>query len=480
MSAEAERVESMQADANVLVIGIISHKKGAQLKHDTNIRDQNRVSALKKEFNSVFTMTHEGDDNVFDKVHHLKHAMNKNGASALIKHLDGLKIAAKFDFICLEFVRMPSAYYTKFVTGDPDNNNPGLPLVEFLCHLRDCNKLKSGCKCLFASVKEKSYRWLEAIQLLEKHFGRARDVEATENPYYRACAAAARSSDRYNYVEALKSKNEYEKPFAEYTVLPVSKDNELSSPLNVTNPLSEDHDEESDSELVLDTMLRDMGSGSPFNVTNPLSDEESDSDPAPDTLLRNCEVNDFDMEAMHRDLMDKLRDEDHAVRDEDSDFDEDSDSDEDSDFDADAVRDEDSDLDVDAGGGAITIPKMAGAASVPQSTELIQKVAERIANGESYRTACEVLDFNLNENKEYKGSYTAEYRRLQFQVRKAKEAKKEKGEQDLAKLNEELVKQLETVTSQLQDVTCKYRVLQQKLNKCECEVHEKGRLFIYN
>ena len=42
------------------------------------------------------------------------------------------------------------------------------------------------------------------------------------------------------------------------------------------------------------------------------------------------------MEAMHCDLMDKLRDEDDAVRDEDSDFD------------VDAVRDEDSDFDVDA------------------------------------------------------------------------------------------------------------------------------------
>ena len=58
MSAEAERVESMQADANILVIGIISHKKGAVLvlKHDTNIRDQNRVIALKKESKSVFTI----------------------------------------------------------------------------------------------------------------------------------------------------------------------------------------------------------------------------------------------------------------------------------------------------------------------------------------------------------------------------------------------------------------------------------------
>ena len=178
---------------------------------------QNRVIALKKEFKLVFTMSHEGDENVFDKVHHLKHAMNKNGASASIKHLDGLKIAAKFDFICLEFVRMPGAYYTGFVTGK-SKYNPGLPLVNFLRHLRDGNKLKSGCKCLFASVANKNDRWLATIQLLEKEFGRARDVEATENPFYRACAAAARSSDGYDYVTQLELKNKYEKPFAEYTV----------------------------------------------------------------------------------------------------------------------------------------------------------------------------------------------------------------------------------------------------------------------
>ena len=61
----------------------------------------------------------------------------------------------------------------------------------------------------------------------------------------------------------------------------------------------------------------------------------------------------------------------------------------------------------------ITTPKMSGAVSAPQSTELIQKVAQRITNGESYRTACEALGFNLNENKEYKGSNTSDYSRLQ-------------------------------------------------------------------
>ena len=80
----------------------------------------------------------------------------------------------------------------------------------------------------------------------------------------------------------------------------------------------------------------------------------------------------------------------------------------------------------------------------------------------------------MNEDKEYKGCSTSDYKRLQFQVRKAKD------EQDLAKLNDHLVKELEKVTSQLEYLTDQYRVLQEKLNKCECEVHEKGRLFIYN
>ena len=58
---------------------------------DTSIRDHKRVIALEKEFKSVFTMSEEcdDDDKICDQAHHLKHKMNRKGASALIKHLDG-------------------------------------------------------------------------------------------------------------------------------------------------------------------------------------------------------------------------------------------------------------------------------------------------------------------------------------------------------------------------------------------------------
>ena len=88
----------MQAGANILVIGIVSHKKGAVLKTPVSQRDQYWVDALKKAFKSVYTMSHSCDDDIYDRVHHLKHNMNANGASAVITHLNRQNATVKFDF----------------------------------------------------------------------------------------------------------------------------------------------------------------------------------------------------------------------------------------------------------------------------------------------------------------------------------------------------------------------------------------------
>ena len=124
--------------------------------------------------------------------------------------------------------------------------------------------------------------------------------------------------------------------------------------------------------------------------------------------------------------------------------------------------------------GAITTPKMTGAVSAPQSTELIQKVAQRITNGESYQTACEALGFNLDENKAYKGSNTSEYSRLQCQVRKIK-AKQNKR---LAKTNVRLVEQVKDLTFQLKYFKEQCRILKEKLEKCECPSSRKRKIGI--
>ena len=85
----------------------------------------------------------------------------------MIKHLDGQNPIVKFDFICLEFVRMPGTYYTDFVTGK--GRNPGYPLLEFIRRLREGDKLNPGCKLLLATIgnKQGNYhdRWLPTKQL---------------------------------------------------------------------------------------------------------------------------------------------------------------------------------------------------------------------------------------------------------------------------------------------------------------------------
>jgi hypothetical protein len=127
--------------------------------------------------------------------------------------------------------------------------------------------------------------------------------------------------------------------------------------------------------------------------------------------------------------------------------------------------------------GAITTPIMTGAANAPQSTQLIQKLAQRIANGEKYRTACEALGFNLNENKKYKGSNTPDYSRLQCQVRTIKDKKRKVLTiKRLTEMNVRLVEELNKVTYHLNYVTERYRVLQEKLDKCECVSSRKRKI----
>ena len=283
MIAEGERAESMQANANILVIGIVSHKKEARLTTDVSKRDQKRVDVLKQAFKSVFTMTRDCDDTIYDRAHHVKHTIGEKGAVALIDHLDRQNATVEFDFICLEFVRMPGPYYTNFVTGE--GRNPGAPLLAFVCRLRDGGKLSSGCKLLLASMGNEQDRWPRTKELLQREFGQPREVEANENPYYRACALAACCSERYNNVAEFENRNKNEKPFAEFTVLP---NNALSSPLfKLTNPFSEDNDEESDRDRVLDTML--------LNLINERGHEYSDFDSktsTEDTLVAVSTAND--------------------------------------------------------------------------------------------------------------------------------------------------------------------------------------------
>ena len=226
---------------NILVIGIITHDDSEELETDTQKRDQSRVIALRGQFKTVFTISKDYVPN-YDKRYHLTHAMNRNGAKVLIRHLDMNCPALQFDFICLEYVRMIGTYYQTFVTGDPQSPVPGCSLRNFVVTLCKANKLKSECKLLVARV-EITARWSKTVQNLEKVFGTVRYVKPMDNPLYVA-GEMTREHNRihlerpYDHRTELQKRTQELKPFAEFTVghRVLRHSNATSTPTPITSP----------------------------------------------------------------------------------------------------------------------------------------------------------------------------------------------------------------------------------------------------
>ena len=217
---------------NILAIGIITHHDSAELTTDTMKRDHSRVLSLRNEFKTVFTMSAESG--FFDPCYHLAHKMNRNGAKKLNTKLDSNFPTLRFDCICLEYVRMPGAYYQKFVTGCVCTPAPGCSLRDFVTTLRGNNKLKCGCKVLIARM-ESSDRWLKTIQNLEKEFGNVRYVEPMDNPLFRAGERTRADNEEnlkrpYDHRYELKQHCRDPKPFAEFTVGQFTSNDPASPP----------------------------------------------------------------------------------------------------------------------------------------------------------------------------------------------------------------------------------------------------------
>jgi len=176
------------------------------------------------------------DDGSYDLRYHLTHKMDRNGAKALIAHLNLNYPSLKIDFICLEYVRMTGTYYQNFVTGGPITPVPGCALRDFVVTLRRNNKLNPRCKLLFARI-EITDRWSETIVNLKKVFGNVHYVKPMDNPLFRAGEKTQVDNNKnlkrpYDHRVELDLRCGDPKPFAEFTV------GLLPSPTNALDPES--------------------------------------------------------------------------------------------------------------------------------------------------------------------------------------------------------------------------------------------------
>ena len=82
----------------------------------------------------------------------------------------------------------------------------------------------------------------------------------------------------------------------------------------------------------------------------------------------------------------------------------------------------------------------------------------------------------MNEDKEYKGSNTSDYSRLQSQVKKLTNKKRKCDNKLLVERNMRLVKELKEVKLHLQRVMEQRLYLQEKLDKCDCASSRKRKI----
>ena len=458
---------TVTSDSNILVIGIITHPDGVELTTDTSKRDQSRVIALRHEFKTVFTMSY--DDGSYDLRYHLTHKMDRNGAKALIAHLNLNYPSLKIDFICLEYVRMAGTYYQNFVTGGPTTPVPGCALRDFVVTLRRSNKLNPRCKLLVARI-EITDRWSKTIANLKKVFGNVHYVKPMDNPLFRAGEKTQVDNNKnlkrpYDHRVELDLRCRDPKPFAEFTVgLLPSPTNALDpeSTIITTEPAStttidltkptppvtpatndknndnmsssdlsdgDDGDRDSDSDFVCDSADEDNDTTTPTTIsaTTTILPKPTLTTPAtPATNISNGNNNN-----------DNIISSDVSNRD-------DGERDSGLDFVCDLLNDNNNNdattitaepafttPTIDNNNGInntlatpiITTPTL----STPENIvtpELIRKAAMRIHAGNGYKQVCVEMGINLDSAGKYIGSKGGDYKRIQTAVRKLKRSTK--------------------------------------------------------
>ena len=204
---------------SILLIGMVSHSPSEKLMTDTSKRDQARIEFLRNQFDTVFTMNK--DDVPHDKEHHVTAFMLRNGANSLLQLLGTKQHANKIiDCICLDYVRFPAEYYHQFVSGT--SKVVAGPIREFVTTMRGANKLREGCKLIFARCPS-SDRWGKTVANLGEAFGAPTYVPGKANPLYLAGegtkqALQTQTERPYDHVTELGRHSESSTPFCVFTI----------------------------------------------------------------------------------------------------------------------------------------------------------------------------------------------------------------------------------------------------------------------
>ena len=161
----------LSSPKTILLVGIVQRKNPKEITH---IRDQIRIDELKHLGYEVFSISTDADN--YDSEKHFLTTMNKRGAVSLCKNLPENVL---FDFILIDYVRFPSAYYDQLIIGTKNGRN----VIEFIQVLQQRNKLNSNCAMFFAP-RMNTPKFSLTLEHFQQNLGKTIKVNANNNPLY--------------------------------------------------------------------------------------------------------------------------------------------------------------------------------------------------------------------------------------------------------------------------------------------------------
>ena len=227
LSSRAQRAEARanpagkpnEATRNILVVGLVAHTR-EHVQDFTRMRDQTRIDALNREYDTVFAMAMKTEHR--DVTVCVEAKLGPRGAPKLVTLMNQRRHKGKqLHCICLEYVRMPNWYYRNMILDS--SPEPEQTMAAFIDTLRNANLLAPGCTILFARM-DVDARWEKAVNGLKARYGAMslEYVPASANPLVAAAAITEGTYyDPHPYTapeELARLTNKSPLPFCQLTI----------------------------------------------------------------------------------------------------------------------------------------------------------------------------------------------------------------------------------------------------------------------
>jgi len=186
----------------VMIVGMVTRKESfwGRTNEENVVRDKLRIEALSGEYD-VFSMSLKSHNE--DASKHLQASMTARGAKAVVSFMRAKK--KKLDFILVDYVRMPSAYYDAYIVKNETN------ICSFL------KNVQQVCRPEFKMIFARRETMKELLAYTNKFFN-VNFIKGNKNPLFIATSRVGKLPGNFDHKNELQKLTNYnKKPFIEIT-----------------------------------------------------------------------------------------------------------------------------------------------------------------------------------------------------------------------------------------------------------------------